>query len=123
MAPPWWTITRITDVWRPDIVLSAGDMVAGQKADLPDTRFPEMWAFDAAVAAHSGIGIPFGFALGITTSALAPARLLFARAPRRRLLAEPGAQTAARVRDDHDPFASGVLFGDTFFPSVDARRT
>lgn len=59
-------VDRIVTEWRPDIVLSPGDLVAGQKSDLPDARFPQMWsAFDAAVGGPlRRAAIPFGFALG-----------------------------------------------------------
>ena len=53
-------------VWQPDLFLSAGDVVAGQKASLPDARFAEMWeAFDRAVARPlREAGIPYAFAVG-----------------------------------------------------------
>jgi hypothetical protein len=59
-------VRRIVSEWRPDIVLSAGDLVAGQKGDLPASRFPQMWrAFDAAVGGPLRVaGIPLGVALG-----------------------------------------------------------
>jgi hypothetical protein len=59
-------VTRIISVWRPDVLLSAGDLVAGQMSGLPDTRFSEMWqAFDVAVGRPiRQAGIPIGFALG-----------------------------------------------------------
>lgn len=77
-------VARIAHDWRPDLVLAPGDLVAGQKADLPDDRFPEMWrAFDSAVAAPlRGAGIPFAFALGNHDASAArgtDGRYLFAR--------------------------------------------
>ena len=53
-------------VWQPDLFLSAGDVVAGQKTSLPDARFAEMWeAFDHAVARPlRDAGIPYAFAVG-----------------------------------------------------------
>lgn len=52
--------------WQPDLVLCGGDMIAGQKATLPDEAFPAMWqAFDQHVAAPlRRFGVPFGFTLG-----------------------------------------------------------
>ena len=45
-------ISHITDTWRPDLVLIAGDMVAGQAPQLSDSAFRAMWqAFDSVVAA------------------------------------------------------------------------
>lgn len=64
------TVTRvletIAELWRPDLFLSAGDVVAGQDASLPDERFSEMWAaFDDRIAAHlREAGIPYAFAVG-----------------------------------------------------------
>jgi hypothetical protein len=60
------TIARIPTLWRPDAVLISGDMIAGQKRDLPDSVVAAMWTtFDERVAAplyHAGI--PLGFSLG-----------------------------------------------------------
>jgi hypothetical protein len=52
--------------WRPDLVLAAGDLVAGQKPALTDAEVRAMWAaFDSAVARPlREAGIPFGFTLG-----------------------------------------------------------
>ena len=59
-------VKTTTEVWQPDLFLSAGDVVAGQKTDLPDARFAEMWeAFDHVVARPlRGAGIPYAFAVG-----------------------------------------------------------
>ncbi|MFN2323091.1 MAG: metallophosphoesterase [Trueperaceae bacterium] len=59
-------VAAIVDVWRPDLVLLPGDLVAGQSRALPDDRFADMWsAFDAAVAAPlRAAGIPYAAALG-----------------------------------------------------------
>ena len=52
--------------WRPDLFLSAGDVIGGQSASLPIERFAEMWgAFDAQIAAPlRAVGIPYAFAVG-----------------------------------------------------------
>ncbi len=59
-------IKATTEVWRPDLLLSAGDLVGGQKASLPDARFAQMWAaFDETVAAPlRAANIPAAFAMG-----------------------------------------------------------
>lgn len=59
-------VAAIVDVWRPDLVLLPGDLVAGQSRTLPDDRFAAMWAaFDAAVAAPlRAAGIPYAAAMG-----------------------------------------------------------
>jgi hypothetical protein len=121
-------LRSIVDVWRPDIVLSAGDVVAGQKADLPDSRFPEMWrAFDATMAAPlRNAGIPFAFTLGNhDASAVRNAHggylfqrerdhaATYWRAPRHR-------PPLDYVSAHNFPFAYGFTFKNVFFLSLDA---
>ena len=59
-------VAAIVDVWRPDLVLLPGDLVAGQSHALSDERLAEMWAaFDEAVAAPlRAAGIPYAASLG-----------------------------------------------------------
>ncbi len=60
------TVSRIVDEWRPDLVLAAGDLIAGQQPSLSDTRVAAMWsAFDDAVGRplREG-GIPFAPTIG-----------------------------------------------------------
>lgn len=59
-------LAATVDVWRPDLVLSPGDVVAGQDRTLPDERFAAMWAaFDAVVAEPlRAAGIRYAVALG-----------------------------------------------------------
>lgn len=59
-------IARTVEEWRPDLVLIAGDMVAGQSPALDDARVRAMWAaFDSVVAAPlRRAGIPLAFTLG-----------------------------------------------------------
>jgi hypothetical protein len=59
-------VTLIQERWRPQLVLAAGDLIAGQRPALSDDRVREMWAaFDSVVAAPlRAAGIPLGFALG-----------------------------------------------------------
>lgn len=68
-------VARIVEEWRPDLVLAAGDMVAGQRPTLEDAQVRAMWAaFDAAVAAPlREAGIPFGFTLGNHDASAYPA--------------------------------------------------
>ncbi|WP_216328396.1 metallophosphoesterase family protein [Deinococcus aestuarii] len=60
------SVGRIVREWKPDLVLSAGDLIAGQKAALTDARVRAMWAaFDRDVRAPlDKAGIPFAFTLG-----------------------------------------------------------
>jgi predicted MPP superfamily phosphohydrolase len=60
------TISRITADWRPDLVLIAGDMIAGQAPALPDEGVRAMWAaFDSVAAAPlREAGIPLVVTMG-----------------------------------------------------------
>lgn len=65
--PPVAGVMRsITRVWRPDLLLSPGDVVAGQDLSLPDGRRAAMWqAFDRDIAAPlRAAGVPYAFAMG-----------------------------------------------------------
>ena len=67
------SVRRIVEEWRPDAVLSAGDLIAGQRSTLTDARVGSMWAaFGRDVGAPlRAAGIPFGFALGNHDASLA----------------------------------------------------
>jgi hypothetical protein len=121
-------VAAIVDVWRPDLVLLPGDLVAGQSRALPDDRFAEMWAaFDAAVAAPlRAAGIPYAAALGNhDASKLTAADGGFAFA-RERVAASaywhaPHHRSALqRVEDDEAPFAWTFRLGALFVAVVDA---
>lgn len=121
-------ITRITTVWKPDLVLSAGDMIAGQHLDLPSTRFAEMWeAFDAFVGRPlRRAGIPFGFALGnhdASAARTATGAYLFAR--ERDYAAAYWRDPAHRpllefVDAQSFPFSYSFVHSGIFFVAVDA---
>ncbi|GGK97569.1 metallophosphoesterase family protein [Deinococcus radiotolerans] len=65
-APLARSVARIVSEWRPDAVLSPGDLIGGQKASLGDAQVRAMWAaFDRDVRAPlAAAGIPFAFTLG-----------------------------------------------------------
>ncbi|BBN96007.1 metallophosphoesterase [Deinococcus grandis] len=65
-APLARSVARIVNEWRPDAVLSPGDLIGAQKASLGDAQVRAMWAaFDRDVRAPlSRAGIPFAFTLG-----------------------------------------------------------
>lgn len=67
------TVGRIVNDWKPDAVLSAGDLIAGQKASLTDAQVRAMWAaFDRNVGTPlNNARIPFGFTLGNHDAGLA----------------------------------------------------
>src|SRR5690606_26223906 len=65
-APLARAMAAITAVWLPDLLLSPGDVIAGQNRQLPDDRFAAMWAaFDEVVAAPlRAHAVPYAVALG-----------------------------------------------------------
>ena len=65
-APLEWVVKRILQEWKPQLVLSAGDVIAGQSARLPASSFPKMWAgFERDVRRPlAAAGIPFAQAIG-----------------------------------------------------------
>lgn len=65
-APVASVMRAVVGTWRPDLLLSPGDVVAGQKLSLTDERLSQMWgAFDREVAAPlREAGIPYAFAMG-----------------------------------------------------------
>ena len=60
------TIDALVGTWLPDLLLSPGDVVAGQNRSLPRDRFGAMWeVFDREIAAPlRSAGIPYAFAMG-----------------------------------------------------------
>ncbi|GGK24065.1 metallophosphoesterase [Deinococcus malanensis] len=74
-------VQRTVEEWKPDAVLSAGDLIAGQKASLSDSTMRAMWAsFDRDVYGPlQRAGIPFGFTLGNHDASLARDRREAAR--------------------------------------------
>lgn len=65
-APVARVLAAITKVWRPELLLFPGDVVAGQQRSLPDDVFGAMWAaFDERIAAPlREAGIPYALATG-----------------------------------------------------------
>jgi hypothetical protein len=68
-------VRMIREEWRPDLVLAAGDLIAGQRPSLADDNVRAMWsAFDSVVGAPlRSAGIPFGFSLGNHDASAYPA--------------------------------------------------
>ena len=117
-------IREITERWRPDLVLSAGDLIASQRADLTDERVREMWsAFDSAVARPlREAGIPFLPVMGNHDGSAYPA---FARD--RRLAREYWGSADERLPEiriaDHDfPFWYAVEHRGLFVLAWDATN-
>jgi hypothetical protein len=68
-------VRLIREEWQPDLVLAAGDLIAGQRPSLTDDNVRAMWAaFDSVVGAPlRSAGIPFGFSLGNHDASAYPA--------------------------------------------------
>lgn len=117
------SLERAVRELRPDLVILAGDMVAGQSPGLPDVRVREMWAaFDSSVAAPlRAAGIPLVAALGNHDASAYPAHA------RDRRLAVEHWRSAPRIGP---PLADSIGFplrytariGDVFVAVWDATR-
>jgi hypothetical protein len=115
-------IQLIREVWRPDLVLAAGDLIAGQKPTLSDESVRAMWsAFDAAVAGPlREADIPFGFTLGNHDGSAYPAHQrdrALAVAHWRNAAHHPG---VAFVDSTHFPLYYSFVQGDVFVLVWDA---
>ena len=112
------SVTRIVNDWRPDAVLSAGDLIAGQKASLTDAQVRAMWAaFDRDVRVPlNRVGIPFAFTPGNHDAALPRDR----REARTYWQAHPPALTFVDRADF--PFRSSFTLGGgtVFVATLDA---
>lgn len=118
-------IRHITDTWRPDLVLVAGDMVAGQSPELTDSAVWVMWsAFDSAVAVPlRAARIPLVVTLGNHDGSAYPAH-----ARDRRIAAEywgrslDSASPLPFVDREIYPLRYTVAFDDVFIVAWDATR-
>ena len=114
-------IELTVETWRPDLVLIAGDMIAGQRPALPDERVRAMWAaFDSVVAEPlRRARIPVIFTLGNHDASGFPAH-----ARDRRIAAEYWRSAAGagvvRPRVGEYPFHYAVSIEDIFVVALDA---
>lgn len=109
------SIRRIVS-WQPELVLSAGDMVAGQKASLSRQQLRQMWAsFDHNVYQPlQQAKIPFAFALGNHDASLRTDRQEALRYWQRK-------QPQLNYIDDSNfPFFYSFAMGGVFFAAIDA---
>ncbi len=122
------TVSAIVDVWRPDLVLLSGDLVAGQSRALPDERFAAMWAaFDVAVASPlREAGIAYAATVGNhDASKLRDADGGFVFAREREAAAAYWRDPRHRygldlVAGDDYPFAWSLRLGPLFVAALDA---
>lgn len=113
-------IERVTTEWRPELVLLAGDVVAGQKPALSDDTVRAMWAaFDSVVAGPlRRAGIPFAFTPGNHDASGHPAH-----GRDRRLAASYWSDVDPGIRvleGGRFPFHYAFVHGDVFFLVLDA---
>jgi hypothetical protein len=113
-------VRRTVDEWRPDLVLIAGDMIAGQRPALDDADVRAMWAaFDSVVAAPlRRAGIPLAVTMGNHDASGHPGherdrRLAYEYWGTRR--GDLGIQDGG-----HYPFYYAFTRGDVFFVVLDA---
>ncbi len=112
-------ITQI-GVVKPDIILCAGDMVAGQKASLSENDINAMWAgFKATVFDPvSSLKIPFGFTVGNHD---ASPTYFKDRASAKKFWMENSKGTGLNFVDSaHYPFYYSYIKNNVFFMSWDA---
>ena len=118
------TLEQITDRWRPDLVLAAGDLIAGQAPQLPDSAVRAMWtAFDSAVAAPLRTAqIPLVVTLGNHDASAYPTHardrklaLEYWRAPQR-------GGGIPFVDREHYPLRYTIRRGDVFIAVWDATN-
>ena len=105
---------------RPDLVLCAGDMVAGQSKRLSVERLDSMWsAFQSAVLTPlSERNIPFGFTMGNHDAS--PNYLNDRQAASKFWLANKSKVNLSFVDDRHFPYYFSYIKNNVFFISWDA---
>lgn len=121
-------VAMTTEVWQPDLFLSAGDVIAGQSASLPRSSFAAMWAaFDRDIARPlREAEIPYAFTIGNHDgSSLRHPDGSFVfqreRAAARAYWQQPMYRANLNYVDRSDfPFNYSFVFGDIFFLVWDA---
>lgn len=122
-APVRAVVARIVREWRPDVVIAAGDLIAGQRTTLTDSTVREMWsAFDSLVARPlRDAGIPLVAALGNHDASAYPAYERDRRLAVEHWTTSAGPPSAAVETADF-PLRYTVRVGDVFFAAWDATR-
>lgn len=117
-------VRHTVERWRPDFVLIAGDMIAGQAPRLPDSTVRAMWrAFDSTVAAPlRAAGIPLVVTLGNHDGSAYPAHGRDRRLALEYWRSAPRPRGLARADVDDYPLRYGLRFGSVFVASWDATR-
>lgn len=116
-------VRHIVEEWRPDFVLVAGDMVAGQSPRLTDSTVRHMWrAFDSVVTTPlRAAGIPVIVTLGNHDGSAYPAHARDRRIAVEHLRRTLPLAERLRVTDgEHFPLRYAVAGGDVFIVAWDA---
>jgi hypothetical protein len=119
------TIAHITGAWRPDVVLLAGDMIAGQSPRLADSVVRAMWqAFDSVVAHPLRVaGIPLVATLGNHDGSAYPAHARDRRIAVEYWKSVPHTQGSTSFSDRRDhPLRHAARYGNVFIASWDATN-
>jgi hypothetical protein len=115
-------VRRTVDEWRPDLVLIAGDMIAGQRPTLDDDNVRAMWAaFDSVVAGPlRRAGVPLAVTMGNHDGSGHPGH----ERDRRLAVEYWGARQGDLGIQDGGryPFYYAFTRGDVFFVVLDATR-
>ena len=114
-----YVISKLDSI-KPDMVLCAGDMVAGQKASLTEENIRAMWASFKATVLDSvkKLQIPFGFTVGNHDAS--PSYTLDRRLAKEFWLQNAGATNLTFVDSAHYPFYFSYIKNGVFFISWDA---
>lgn len=117
-------LEQITDVWRPDLVLAAGDLIAGQAPQLPDSAVRAMWtAFDSTVAAPlREARIPLVVTLGNHDASAYPAHARDRRLALEYWRARSRGADIPFVDREHYPLRYTLRRGDVFVAVWDATN-
>lgn len=120
-------LSAITEIWQPDLLVSAGDVIGGQNTALPAERFTQMWsAFDAQIATPlRKAGIPYAFAIGNHdgSSLRSNGEFMFQRErdAAQAYWQQPLDQNSLPYQSREDfPFTYSFTFGEVFFAVWDA---
>jgi len=108
------------DAIQPDLVLCAGDMVAGQSKKLSVARLDSMWSgfLSAVLNPLSEKNIPFGFTMGNHDAS--PNYLHDRQAASKFWLANKGKVNLTFIDDGHFPYYFSYIKNNVFFISWDA---
>jgi len=115
-------LSKIKDI-QPDIVLCAGDMVAGQKASLSLDHLQQMWSSfnETVLSPIQKLQIPFAFTMGNHDAS--PSFLLDRQASKEFWMHQKDQLNISYVDSAHYPFYFSFIQNKIFFISWDASSS